>query len=277
MTPLRRLARAATGAVLATAATAVLAAPAVLVLDVVGDAHSGGEPVRLLAELDAGREVALGEQASVVVFALADGSEWTLTGPGRFRIGGKQPEPIAQSRPPQRRAAPAAYRDIRLRADRLQQGGLVLRGRDRLALVTPVQEVVVTPDVRFAWEAPDDGTRYQFELVDPSGQKVFAAETTANELMLPAAISLQAGQVYTWAVRALAAPGSVPAYRAAEFRFADARTLQRVSAARPRDDAPFAERVLFVALLQELGARSAAEDARRRLAPERPAGWSPSR
>jgi hypothetical protein len=270
----RRLALAA--AALALVAAEAPAAPVALVTDVIGDAHSSGEPLRLLAELDPGREIVLQQDASVVVFTLADGSEWVLAGPGRYRLGARGPEPVGGAAPPQRRPGPPAYRDIRLRTDRLQQGGLVLRGRDRLALVAPVQEVVVSPDVRFAWEAPEEDTRFQFELVDQAGQKLLAAETTARELPLPAAVRLQPGQVYYWAVRVPAA-GGAPAYRVAEFRVADAATLRRVDAARPRPDAPFPERVLFVALLQQVGARSAADDARRRLAVERPAPWSEPR
>lgn len=266
----------ALGALAFVAATAC-AAPVALVTDVVGDARNGNEPLRLLAEVEAGRELALQPGTTVVVFTLADGAEWTLTGPGRFRIASKGPEALSGAAPPQRRAGPAAYRDFRLRGDRLQQGGLVLRGRDRLVLLAPVNELVIGDDVTFRWEALAEGTRYQFELVDQAGQKVLAAETTTHELVLPSAIRLVAGQSYFWAVRAQGPLGTPAAYRAAEFRVADVATQQRIAATRPAADAPFSERVLFVALLQDIGAHGAADEARRRLAAERPAGWHDSR
>src|SRR5512134_977219 len=94
-----------------------LAAPVALVTDVVGDAQQGTEPLRLLAEVEPGREVALQPNATVVIFTLADGAEWTLTGPGRFRIGARGPEPLAGAAAPQRRPGPAAFREIKLRSD----------------------------------------------------------------------------------------------------------------------------------------------------------------
>jgi hypothetical protein len=72
---------------LVTMAALAQAAAVALVTDVVGDARQGDEPVRLLAELQAGSELTVGDGGQVVVFYFADGSEWTLAGPGRYRVG----------------------------------------------------------------------------------------------------------------------------------------------------------------------------------------------
>ena len=63
-----------------------LGAGIALVADVVGDAVHNREPLKLLAELPANAELALAGDSQVVLFYLADGNEWTLKGPGRFRL-----------------------------------------------------------------------------------------------------------------------------------------------------------------------------------------------
>lgn len=262
--------------------TAAMAAPAqaaavALVTDVVSDVALGGEPVRLLGELSAGSELTVGERSQVVVFYFGDGSEWTLAGPGHYRVGARAPEALRGASPPQKRAAPAAFRDFKLRTDRITQGGVVMRGGERPTLTAPIDEVVLDSDVRFAWEAFGAGSNYQFELVDQAGTRLIASETQDTVMPLPPAISLQPGRTYYWSVRGRDASGTRTFYRVAEFRIADAATRRRLDAALPKAGAPFSERVLYVAMLEEIGARSAALAARRALASERPAPWVPAR
>jgi hypothetical protein len=254
------------------------AAPVALVTDVVGHAEQGGEALRILAEIDAGREIALQRDATVVVFYLADGNEWTLRGPGRYRLAAKAPEATAAGTPQAtRRPGPPAYRDIRLRANRLQQGGLVMRAGamdEPMMLVAPVKgEVLLSPDVVFRW-MPLDGARvYQFELVDRAGRKLVATETAETRFAPPPSVRLEPGRTYYWAVRAHGPTAAQPTFRLAEFTVADEVVRRRLDAARPKPDAPFAERALFVALLEDVGARSEAGQERARLAAERPAEW----
>lgn len=266
--------------VLATHGARVEAAPVALVTDVVGNAQQAGEPLRLLAEIEPGREVALEAEATVVVFYLGDGSEWTLRGPGRYRLAAKAPEVLAGVAA-QRRQGPPAYREIRLRADRLQQGGLVMRSAavdEAMALLSPAKgEVVLSSEVRFRWKPLDGASAYQFELVDQAGQKLLAAETPDSELDLPLAVALKPGQTYYWAVRGRSAGASQPLYRVAEFRVLDAATKRRIDAARPKPDAPFSERALFIALLEDVGARTEAAQQRTQLAAERPVAWAVSK
>ena len=248
-----------------------------LVTDVVGDARQGGEPVRLLAELQAGVDLAIAEQARVVVFYFADGSEWTLAGPGSYRFGTRAPEATRGAPSPQRQPAPAAFRDFRLRTDRVTQGGVVMRsatGSERPALIAPVDEVVLSPDVRLAWEEFLPGAAYQVEVVDDAGTRLLATQTTDAQLTLPPSITLQSGRTYYWSVRGGDATGTRTFYRVAEFRVADAATRRRLDAALPKADAPFSERALYAALLEQVGARSAARAARTALALERPAAWA---
>ncbi len=267
-------------AAFAIAPVARAAAPVALVTDIVGDASTLNgvtEPLKLLGELAPNAEVAVGADGQVVVFYLADGNEYTLRGPGRYRLAAKAPEPQKGAPALQRKAAAPAYRDIRMRIDRVTQGGIVLRGAERPSLQQPVNETVLNNGVTFGWESFGDAAIYQFELVDQAGQKLLTAETQETELRLPNAVQLKPGQLYFWAIRGRDATAAQTFYRAAQFHVADVATRRRVDAAHPKLDATFSERVLYAALLEEVGARSAAVAWRQTLAAERPVGWAPPR
>ena len=268
---------AAAAAVLLAASPNASGAPVGLVTDVDGGALYAGEPLKLLADLPAGSEVDVAAGGRVVVFYFGDGSEWTLAGPGRYRLASKAPEAQRPAAAPQKRAAPVAYRHFKLKVDKIAQGGTVMRGGEALALASPVDEVVLNRDVRFAWEPAGAGVTYTFELVDDRGNRLVSQQTTERELALPADVRLASGRTYYWSLRGADRAGSPAAYRATEFRVADAATVERVKAAAPKAGASFSERALYVALLEDLGAKSAARDARRSLAQERAAPWAPAR
>lgn len=251
------------------------ARPVALVTDVVGDVKNGAEAVGLLAELDAGREIAVGVDSTAVVFYVGDGTEWVLKGPGRYRLGSKGPEPQAGAPAATRHPAPAAFRDIKLRPEKVRQAAVIMRGRN-LTLAAPVNDdVVVTKDVRLSWVLDNArDTEYEIELVDANGKLLHKSKTTNVELPLPDDVRLAPGQRYTWAVTARERGLPQPLYAIGEFRVADAATRARLDKARPQPDARFSERVLFVALLEDVGAKSAAAEQRRSLSAERPAGWS---
>lgn len=251
------------------------ARPVALATDVVGDVKSGADALALLAELDAGREVTVGADSTAVVFYVGDGTEWVLKGPGRYRLGSKGPEPQAGAAPAIRRPAPAAFREIKLRPEKVRQAAVIMRGRN-LTLAAPVNDdVVVGNDVRLSWVLDNAcDTEYDVELVDANGKLVHKATTTNVHLALPGDVRLVPGQRYTWAVTARERGLPQPLYAIGEFRVADATTRARLDKARPKPDAPFSERVLFVALLEDMGAKSAAAEQRRALASERPASWS---
>lgn len=251
------------------------ARPVALVTDVVGDVKNGGEAVGLLAELDAGREIAVGADSTAVVFYVGDGTEWVLKGPGRYRLGSKGPEPQAGAPAAARRPAPAAFREIKLRPEKVRQAAVIMRGRN-LTLAAPVNDdVVVTSDVRLSWVLDNArDTEYEVELVDANGKLLHKSKTTNVQLALPDDVRLAPGQRYTWAVTARERGLPQPLYAIGEFRVASAATRARLDKARPKPDAPFSERVLFVALLEDVGAKSAAAEQRRALSSERPASWS---
>lgn len=261
-------------------AVGAAAAPVALVTDVVGSSSLRGKPLQLLAEIERDSEIAVAEGARVVVFYIADGTEWTLSGRGRFRLA--RPAPVAQGNSPAAQAkpqpAPVALAAVKVRTDRAVQGGLQMRGGgERPALVAPVDDVLLDTNVDFAWDPAGAATVYRFELVDAAGGKVFVTDTKESALRLPADVALEPGRSYLWAVSGRDPDTPQPFFRAAEFRIADASTIARLQAARPPDDAPFADRALYVAMLEYIGAKGAARALRKTLAGERSAAWAPPR
>ena len=279
MDAVKRLGLCIAGVVPAFACAALAhAAPVALVTDVVGAGTQRGAPLRLLAELEPGSEISVGDGARVVVFYLADGSEWTLSGRGRFRLANRAPQAQGDARAPQRKAAAPTLAAVRLRTDRAVQGGLQMRGgSDRPALVAPVDDLLLDTDVEFRWEPAGPGTTYRFELVDIAGTAVHVTQTAASTLRLPAGVALAPGVAYVWAVSGRDPNAPQPFYRAAAFRVADAGTRARLLAARPQPEAPFADRALYVAVLENAGAKGAARALRATLTPERTAAWAPPR
>jgi len=264
---------------LVVAATALAyAAPVALVTDIVGAGTQKGGPLKLLAELPRGSEIGIGDGGRVVVFYLADGSEWTLAGRGRYRLGAAAPEALDGAPAPARKLAAAGLRAVKFRTDRATQGGLQMRGGGDLPLLrTPVDEVVLGGPVTFAWEPATAATTYRFELVDGAGASVYVLDTPESTLRLPADVALAPGHEYLWAVSGRVPDAAAPFYRAAAFRTADEATRRRLDAAQPAAGAAFSERVLYAALLEDAGAKSAARAQRAALAAERPAAWAPPR
>jgi hypothetical protein len=273
-----RHSRLAMTVVLWASAAFAAAAPVALVTDVVGAAAARGAPLKLLAEIGVGTEIDVAADSRVVVFYVRDGSEWTLSGRGRYRLDARAPVPHGSAPAPQRKAVTAPLAGVKLRTAGAVQGGLQLRGGgDRPALIAPVNDMLLDGNVTFAWEAASPGTSYRFELVDASGTKVYVADTEASTLRLPAEVALVRGARYAWAVSGRDLDAPQPFYRAAEFRVADEATRDRLRAAQPAADAPFPDRVLYVAILEDAGAKGTARALRTQLATERTAVWAPPR
>jgi hypothetical protein len=256
-----------------------VAAPAptiALVTDVVGNARlaaRSSQPLKLLAELGAGAEVVVAENAQLVVFYLADGAEYTFNGPGRYRLRKLAPEAL-RGAPPLRKASPTVYRTLRVKNERVAQGALATRGDP--ILIFPVSEVVLDGNAEFAWRRLAPDAAYQFELVDASGTRLMFAETRDTGIRLPPTMRLTPGETYYWSVRGRDELGNA-FYRPAEFRIADAALRNRLEAAAPAADASFSERVLYAALLEQAGCVSAAQAQKRILGIERPVGWAERR
>jgi hypothetical protein len=264
---------------IAVAPVLAIAAPAAtvaLVTDVMGNAMLATRPsqqLKLLAELNAGAEVMLSENAQLVVFYLADGAEYTFNGPGRYRLQARAPRAL-HGAVRVRKVSPSVYKTLRVRTERVAQGALATRSDP--ILLFPVSEVVLDGNAAFAWRRLAAEGADKLELVDGSGKRLLVAETRVTENRLPPTMRLRPGETYYWSVRGRDELGNT-FYRPAEFRVADIALRNRLEAAAPAADASFSERVLYAALLDQAGCIGAAQAQRRILGVERPVGWAERR
>ena len=263
-------------AVVPALAIAAPAASVALVTDIVGNAILAtrpSQPLKLLTELAAGAEIVVAENTQLVVFYLGDGAEYTFNGPGRYRLQVRGPKAL-RGGVPVRKASPTVYRTLRVKTERVAQGALATRSDP--ILLFPVSEVVLDGSAGFTWRRFAPEAAYQFELVDGSGTRLLFAETRDTEIRLPPTMRLTPGETYYWSVRGRDELGNT-FYRPSEFRVADIVSRERLEAAAPAADAPFSERVLYAALLDQAGCVSAAQVQRRILGVERPVGWAEPR
>ncbi len=105
------------------------AQPVAVLLDASpGASVKGAEsPVRaaVMHRLAAKDELQLAAQARVVMLMLSSGDEWLIEGPAAARVEAGGPVALSGNAPAKRSVAPG--REVRVSAQRLVQGGLVLR------------------------------------------------------------------------------------------------------------------------------------------------------
>jgi hypothetical protein len=70
-----------------------------------------------------------------------------------------------------------------------------------IALVSPAPDAVLVPGAtRLVWRAIDASTGYDVVIKDSTGATMWKAETADTTLIVPAGISLRAGERYVWVV-----------------------------------------------------------------------------
>lgn len=84
-----------------------------------------------------------------------------------------------------------------------QSGERIERGDESpITLVAPIGVLKPTDVSRFIWRGVPDADRYTLVVVDSAGNEVFATETRDTALVLPAHVTLRAGNAYLWWVQA---------------------------------------------------------------------------
>jgi len=249
------------------------AAPAAMVTDLQGSVvRSGGQRLAILAELGAAAQLELGADARVTLVHFASGRQFNLEGPGAFRVTGTGVESAGTGRVIAGAALAAAYANVQLRPSRVAQASFSMRGSgDELVvkLDSPAGTWLLDERPAFRWQKIAGATTYRFRLTDNTGRVLHEATTGDDAAMLPAAVTLKAGETYAWQVNATLPDGRV-AEGWAEFGIADAERSKRVVAAKPGSGATYGDRVLFALLLEDSGLRDAARDLWRELMRERP-------
>ena len=221
-----------------------------LVSDLAGTAHLKGhkEPLALMAELPPNLPVTLKKGARITFVSLRSGAETTLTGPGRFRL---DPQGEAHGLANGKRRQVAVLSSVRLRQGALAQASVVMRAVPDAggAAMTPGPfSLSATPD--FRWRPAGADATYHFRLQDPQGQVLFELTQGECEIKVPEHLALAAGTAYTWVLDTRRADGS-EARQSGQVQVVAKAVREALLASRPALDAPFSERLVYAALLEQ--------------------------
>ena len=266
-----RVAAASLFAALAFAALAFAAhagAPVAFVSDVKGSVTIEGDGVlAFLAELAAGTKLLVGSGASVAVTYGASGTEFTLAGPGEFRIDEREVSAEKGTRPARRAVTSLPDPTIVARVSRaatasLRMRGIVPRAEAASALEYPVDTRVTTLQPLMRWRVDPAVEGAVVTLVDSNGRQIWKGSAKAGSAR--PSVKLSPASAYRWTV-------VTPKGMLGEARFETLAAPLAAKAEKSRAAAKtFPERVLHALLLQDIGASQEAREAWAALARERP-------
>ena len=261
-----RVAAASLAAALAFAAHA--GAPVAFVSDVKGNvAIEGDGMLGFLAELAAGTKLLVGSGATVVVTYGASGTEFTLAGPGEFRIDEREVSTAKGARLARRTVTALPDPTVVARVSRtatasLRMRGIVPQAQAVFALEYPVDTRVTTLQPVMRWKGDPGVEGTAVSVIDASGREIWKGSAKAGSAR--PSVKLAPASAYRWTV-------GTPKGVLGEARFETLPAPLAAKAEKSRASAKtFSERVLHALLLQDIGASQEAREAWAALARERP-------
>jgi hypothetical protein len=150
--------------------------------------------------------------------------------------------------------------------DRMAVATFIMRSAPpRIALVGPVNTKVSAVTPEFSWMVSKDAREYKLTLMDEQGQVL--REASVNGTSWKPNEALGYGRIYHWKVED--ATGQTVSAQA-RFSVLDEEVATRIAQQKPSRDAPFSERLLYAAQLENEGLKFEAAQLWRALAAERP-------
>jgi hypothetical protein len=261
-----RVAAASLLAALALAARAE--APVAFVADVKGNATIEGDGTLVfLAELATGTRLFLGSGATVAVTYAASGAEFTLTGPGEFRVEAREVSAQKGARPARKSVTSLPDPTVVARVSRTATASLRMRGivppaEAGFALEYPADMRVTSLQPVMRWRGDPAAEAATLILNDANGKEIWKARVKPGSTR--PSVKLAPASTYRWTVM-------TPRGMIGEARFETLPAPIAAKAEKSRASAKtFSERVLHALLLQDIGASQEARDAWAALARERP-------
>jgi len=241
-----------------------------LVTEVTGKVEiDGREVVTLLAAIPDGARLSLQADASLIAVDLVSGKEYVLKGGQDYRVTPRGPKGDGVSET----ALPAKGADIHIGPGMVAQSLPATRSRSSklnvLTPISPVKTIVVSDAPLFRWSAVEEATSYRLSVLKSDGTLHWAARTQDTRMPLPTTHRLAPGAKYTWRIEQFSERGPASDV-AADFAVAPAATLKQLSALKADAGSPFSRRVLYAALLTEVGAKEEARTLWQELSREKP-------
>jgi len=221
-----------------------------LVSDLAGTAHFKGrtKPLALMAELPPHLTVILKPGARITFVSLRTGAETTLAGPGRFRLDAQgEAHGLANGK----RRQVAVLSSVRLRPGTLAQAGMVMRTAPDPggpAMSPGPWSLTATPE--FRWRPAEGAATYHFRLQDAQGEVLFDLAQPVCAIQVPEHLALAEGAAYTWVLTTRHGDGS-ETRATGQVRLVAKAVREALLASRPALDAPFSERLVYAALLEQ--------------------------
>ena len=220
--------------------------------------------------IEAGTQLQLAANASMVVLYFEPGAEFALRGPAQVTFRSNQPE--STSGAAAQRRNPAAGPPIRIKPVGVGQGAFVMRSVStvaRIRLLSASGTRVLETQPEFRWQEPQGALRYQVEIADDTGRLLHDAVVDGAALSLPAGLQLREGMSYSWAV-STRLPDGRKYSSTGEFSVANADLRSQAAALRLAVDASVSSRVAYALWLDQAELRDEARKLWRVLAAERP-------
>lgn len=224
----------------------------------------------MLSEIPDGARVSLHVNAALVAVDLDSGREYVLQGGREYRMTsqGLQGSGVSTRELPAKGMA-----DIHIEPGMVARATPPMRSRairvHALNPISPVKTIVISDAPLFRWSAVEASAGYRISVLKPDGSLHWEARTRDTQLPLPKTHRLAPGEKYTWRVEVSSEAGAASDARA-EFAVAPATTMKQLSALKVDAGSPFSRRVLYAALLTEVGAKDEARALWQELAKERP-------
>lgn len=228
-----------------------------IVTQVGGQVQSASRQLALLDRLASGDTIELAAGASLVVFLQAGSRQWTLAGPGRFRVDADGLARDASGAALRPDAADPAIGQALQRRSQVLAGAIVRAVAGDAPGATDGIERIAPSKPLFRWRARPHRGHWTFRLRGELGQLVFETQVAQTELSLPDTVRLAPGQRYLRELEWIERDGAVRVDTAPLLALGAAEDAE-LAALFPLPDASPATRVLYALYLRSLGVRALA-------------------
>ena len=254
-----------------------VAAPVAMVTDLLGASattHKDKTKLTLMAYIEPGTEIEVDAGARLTLTYFAKAQEQTFSGPAKILVQADRIEVLrggaGQSRKLDPDKASAAKQIEPALRDRIAIATFVMRSTvPRLALIAPVDTKVSSTAPEFSWNASKGAREYRLTLKDEQGKVLREASVSGTTWKPQPDEALGYGRSYQWKVESVPGTGQAEAVQA-RFSVLEEQTATRIGQQKPGADAPFSERLLYAAQLENEGLKYEAAQQWRALAAERP-------
>ena len=241
----------------------------VMISDLSGVAllHGRKAPLTLMEEVPPEQAVTLKDGARITFVNMRTGAESSFAGPGKFKLDGNGE---AKGMAPKHRHLVAALQGaVHLRPGALGQASVVMRAVPGAQAMSPAGPWSLSPTPEFRWQSAGAKAIYHFKLQDPQGQVVFELTQEDCAIQVPEHLAMADDTAYAWVLETRL-PDGTQTRRSGQLTVLPKPVREQLQAARPSLDAPFSERLVFAALLEQQQLHQEAQVFWKSLAKDRP-------